>query len=166
MRRQGGDHMRHSGRWMAAILITLGAAACTTPASNPSGHKDSPAKVEAISGKDVKKVTLTEQAARRVGIATVTIGAAQTAAPGGPSASPGGPAIVVPYSAVLYDPNGVTWVYTVPQPLTYVREKVVVATVGGARGTDAFLSQAPPAGTSIVTTGVIELWGAELGVGK
>ncbi|MFE9691613.1 efflux RND transporter permease subunit [Micromonospora sp. NPDC005806] len=161
MHRQGGVHMRHSGRWVAAILLTLAAAAaCTAPASTTSsGHKESPATVEAIPGSDVKKVTLTEQAARRVGIATVTIGAAQ-------AAPPGGPATVVPYSAVLYDPNGVTWVYTAPQPLTYVREKVVVATVGGARGTDAFLSQAPPAGTSIVTTGVIELWGAELGVGK
>lgn len=166
--------MRHSGRWMAAILITLGLAACATPASNTSGgHKESPARVEAMPGKDVKKVTLTEQAARRVGIATVTIGAAQTAPPVGPTPSPvgpspsaGTPATVVPYSAVLYDPNGVAWVYTVPQPLTYVREKVVVATVGGARGTDAFLAQAPPAGTTIVTTGAIELWGAELGVGK
>ncbi|SCG66667.1 hypothetical protein GA0070613_4190 [Micromonospora inositola] len=159
--------MRHGGRWMAAILITLASAACTTPASNTSsGHKDSPAMVEAIPGRDVKKVTLTEQAARRVGIATVTVGAMQPAAPVGPSPSHGTPATVVPYSAVLYDANGVTWVYTVPQPLTYVREKVAVATVGGARGTDAFLSQAPPAGTSIVTTGVIELWGAELGVGK
>ncbi|MDZ5446922.1 efflux RND transporter permease subunit [Micromonospora sp. 4G57] len=34
MHRQGGDHMRRSGRWMAAILLTLAsAAACTTPAS-------------------------------------------------------------------------------------------------------------------------------------
>ncbi|MGW3612091.1 hypothetical protein ACWD6N_19725 [Micromonospora sp. NPDC005163] len=159
--------MRHSGRWTAAILMTLGLAACTTPASNTSGgHKESPAMVEAIPGKDVKKVTLTEQAARRVDIRTVTIGAAQTAPPGGPTPSPGPPATVVPYSAVLYDPTGLAWVYTVPQPLTYVREKVVVATVGGAGGTDAFLAQAPPAGTAIVTIGVIELWGAELGVGK
>ena len=111
--------MRHSGRWIGAILITLGlAAACTAPASTAAGgHKDSPATVEAIPGKDVKKVTLDRAGGRRVGIETVTVGAAPTAAPAGPSPSPGTPATVVPYSAVLYDPNGVAWVYTVPQPL-------------------------------------------------
>jgi hypothetical protein len=155
-----------------AILIMLGPVACTTSASDPSGgHGESPATVEAIPGREVKKVTLTEQAARRVGIATVTIGSAQAVPPPGAGPSPGTPTpgtptTVVPYPAVLYDPEGVTWVYTVPQPLTYVREKVVVATVGGAGGTEAFLSQAPPAGTTVVTTGVIELWGAELGVGR
>lgn len=161
--------MRHSGRWTAAILITLGlgSAACTAPPSTAAGdHKESPAMVETIPGKDVKKVTLTEQAARRLDIKTVTIGTAQAVPPGGSSPSPGTPATVVPYAAVLYDPVGGTWVYTVPQPLTYVREKVMVATVGGTSGTEALLSAAPPAGTTIVTTGVIELYGAELGVGK
>jgi hypothetical protein len=50
--------------------------------------------------------------------------------------------------------------------LTYVREKVVVASVRGVGGNEAVLSMGPPAGTEIVTTGVIELYGAELGVGE
>ncbi|MEU8300488.1 hypothetical protein AB0C04_24810 [Micromonospora sp. NPDC048909] len=119
--------------------------------------------VSAIPGRDVKKVVLSSRAAQRLDIRTLTIGAAPA---GAPSPSAGTPASVVPYAAVLYDPAGVTWVYTVPQPLAYVREKVVVTTVGGATGTDAYLSEAPPAGTTIVTTGVMELYGAELGVGK
>jgi hypothetical protein len=165
--------MRHSGRWMAAVLITvgLGMAGCTRPAANPAGgHKESPAKVEAIPGKDVKKVTLTEQATHRLDIRTVPIGAAPSAVPGATPPAPGSrqgtSVIVVPYSAVVYDPDGGTWVYTVPQPLTYVREKVVVATVGGTNGTEAVLSDGPAAGTTVVSVGAFELYGAELGVGK
>ena len=161
--------MRHGGRWTTAMLITMGlaSAGCTSAASTATDdHTESPASVMAIPGKDVKKVILTAQAAQRLDIQTVTVGAAQTAPTKAPSPPPDMPATVVPYAAVLYDPNGETWVYTVPQPLSYVRQKVVVVTVGGADGTEAVLSEAPPAGTTIVTTGVMELYGAELGVGK
>jgi hypothetical protein len=47
--------------------------------------------------------------------------------------------------------------------LTYVREKVVIASVGR---TDAVLAEGPPVGTTVVLTGLIELYGAELGIGK
>lgn len=167
-RTHGGGPMRGRGRWLAAALITmgLGLAGCTTPASSAAtgGGKVNPAQVEAIPGKDVKKVTLTEQAARRIGIETVVIGLAPSSAAAG--GQPSTPTRVVAYSAVLYDPNGVTWVYTIPQPLTYVRERVVVARVGGPGGTEAVLSDGPAAGTTVVSKGVIELYGAELGVGK
>jgi hypothetical protein len=133
--------------------VGLGLSGCTKPAQSASSQKATHVKVEAVAGSTVKKVTLTEQANTRLGIKTSTITAAGTST-------------VVPYSAVLYDPSGGTWVFTVPQALTYVREKVVVATVGGAGGTEARLTTSPAAGTTIVTTGVIELYGAELGVGK
>jgi hypothetical protein len=160
--------MHGRGRWMAAVLITvgMGLAGCVTPTSGTAtgDGKPGPARVEAIPGKDVKKVTLTEQAAQRIGIATVAIGAGPaSAAPGG---QPSTPETVVAYSAVLYDPKGATWVYTIPQPLTYVRERVVVQRVAGTNGTEAVLSEGPPAGTMVVSTGVVELYGAELGVGK
>jgi hypothetical protein len=145
-------------RWAVAALITLSlsAAGCAAATSaTPEVAQEPPAKVEAMAGKDVKSVKLTERAAQRVGIATVPI-----------AATPGQSTTTVPYSAVIYAPDGTTWVYTVTQPLTYVREKVVVANVGGAEGTEAFLSTGPPAGTSVVKTGVVELYGAELGVGK
>jgi hypothetical protein len=149
-------------RWLAvaALIVTgLGAAGCTAGTSSSATGDDRivPAKVEAVPGKSVKKVTLSEQASRRLGIQTVTIAAAPAAQPS---------ATVVPYRAVLYDPSGGTWVYTVAQSLTYLREKVVVASVGGAGGTEAVLSEGPAVGTTIVSIGVIELYGAELGVGK
>ena len=61
------------------------------------------------------------------------------------------------------DTTGVTWVYTMPQPLTFIRQKVVLVKVSGP---DATLSEGPPVGTAVVTKGVAELYGAELGVGK
>jgi hypothetical protein len=144
-----------SRRWLMVPLIALGLALAGCAAASPTGSADKPkpAKVEAMAGKNVKSVTLTEQADKRLGIETVAIAA-------GPSGT------VVPYSAVIYSADGKTWVFIVTKPLTYVREQVVVANVGGANGTEALLSQSPPVGTTIVTTGAVELYGAELGVGK
>jgi hypothetical protein len=168
MRTHGGDPMRGCDRWMAVVVIvaTLGLAGCSeTAAGSPADGKVIPAKVEAIPNQEVKKVTFTEQAAQRIGVETGAI----AIAPAGllPAGTTPGPSMtVVPYSAIVYDPNGVTWVYTVPKPLTYVRAKVVVETVGGSEGTEAVLSDGLPAGTTVVTKGVIELYGAELGIGK
>jgi hypothetical protein len=152
----------NGARWMAvgALVTSLGLGGCGragTPAAAAEG--DQPATVESIDGSDVKRLRLTERAAQRVGIQTVAV----AVAPGG--AAKGAATTVVPYSAVLYHPDGTTWVFTVPEPLTYVRAKVVVATVAGANGTEAHLSDGPPVGTTVVSVGVIELWGTELGVG-
>ncbi|MFI6094803.1 hypothetical protein ACIA8G_04575 [Lentzea sp. NPDC051213] len=140
-------------RLIATVLFVLVAAGCSAAVSAKDGATERPALVEAIAGKSVKSVTLTELAVKRVGVETTTI----AAAPGG---------TVVPYQAVLYTPDGNTWVYTATGPRQYAREQVTVATVGGNAGTDAFLSAGPAAGTTIVKIGVIELYGAELGVGK
>ncbi|NKE61273.1 hypothetical protein FXN61_32700 [Lentzea sp. PSKA42] len=144
-----------SQRWAAAALIVLGlgAAGCTATPAASDVPQEKPAKVESIQGKSVKSVTLTEQAVKRVGVETTTVATADTGT-------------VVPYQAVLYTPDGNTWVYAVTGPRQYAREQVTIANVGGNAGTDAFLSAGPAAGTTIVKTGLIELYGAELGVGK
>lgn len=144
-----------SQRRAAATLVVLGlaAAGCNAATSVGDAPQEKPAKVEAIQGKNVKSVTLTEQAMKRVGVETTTVAAAPTGT-------------VVPYQAVLYTPDGNTWVFTVAAPRQYVREQVTIANVGGSAGTEAFLSSGPAAGTTIVKTGLIELYGAELGVGK
>ncbi len=140
-------------RLIATILLVLGAAGCSVPTSATEAKKEAPAVVEAIAGKSVKSVKLTELAEKRVGVETTTI-------------SQSGSGTVVPYQCVLYTPDGNTWVYTVTGQRQYVREQVTVANVGGTAGTEASLSTGPAAGTTIVKTGVIELYGAELGVGK
>jgi len=145
------------GRWMAAVLVTvgLGAAGCAAASEATSGApaEDPPARIAEIPGKDVKSVTLSEHAEKRLGVETIAV----AAAPQGLS---------VPYAAVFYTPDGGAWVFTVTKPLTYVREQVTVANVGGAKGDTAFLSAGPAAGTEVVQTGAIELYGAEIGVSE
>ena len=70
---------------------------------------------------------------------------------------------VVPYSAVIYDLTGGTWVYTSPEPLTYVREPISVDYIEGDM---AVLADGPDVGTLVATVGVAELYGIDTGVGK
>jgi len=70
---------------------------------------------------------------------------------------------VVPYSAVLYDVHGETWVYTNPEPLVFVRRKVDVDYI---EGDVAVLEDGPRSGTAVVTVGAALLFGTELGFGK
>jgi hypothetical protein len=62
----------------------------------------------------------------------------------------------------VYDSAGGTWVYTMPQPLTFVRQVVVVETISGDK---AYLKEGPDSGTKVVTVGVAELYGTEKGLG-
>ena len=68
---------------------------------------------------------------------------------------------VVPYAALIYDPEGKTFVYTSPKRLTYLRAPVKVARVDGK---DVIVSDGPRAGTEVVTVGTAEVYGTELEV--
>lgn len=70
---------------------------------------------------------------------------------------------IVPYSSVLYDIHGDTWTYTNPTPLTFIRHSITIAYI---EGDQAILSQGPSDGTPVVTIGVAELYGVEMGIGK
>jgi cobalt-zinc-cadmium efflux system membrane fusion protein len=72
-------------------------------------------------------------------------------------------ALAVPWSAVIHDINGGTWIYANTAPHTYSRRRVELASV--VNGTAA-LRRGPDAGTRIVKTGAAELFAAEFGVGK
>jgi hypothetical protein len=89
---------------------------------------------------------LTEKAAQRIGMQTVPVKGR-----------------VVPYSAVIYDTEGNTWIYTSPASLTFVRESVVINFIDGDQ---AYLSQELKSNAPIVTVGVAEIYGAETGVSK
>ena len=158
--------MRHGSRCKAAATLLLvaalglaaaacGRAAATGPADAGYGE---PAKVEPVKGTDLSTVTLTEQAAQRLGIQTAEVREVRV-----PAVKGGGSRKLVPYSAVLYDENGETWAFTSPKNLTFLRQRVAVDYIEGDR---AFLLEGPPAGTEVVTVGAAELLGAELGVGE
>lgn len=70
---------------------------------------------------------------------------------------------VIPYSAILYDLDGSTFVYTSPESLVFVRQPVTVDYIDGDF---VVLEDGPSAGTEIVTVGVAELYGIDTGVGK
>lgn len=74
-----------------------------------------------------------------------------------------GAALVVPWSAILYDIHGGTWVYEQSAPQTLARRRVEVLYVEQDR---AILAKGPPEGTRVVSAGAAELFGTEFGIGK
>ena len=109
-----------------------------------------PDKLEEIKGSkdDLKRVTFTAEAAKRTGLKTA------------PVREQGGRK-VVPYDALIYTPDGRTYVYTSPKPLEYLREEVKVDRIEGDR---VLVTKGPPAGTEVVTVGATEVYGTELEV--
>lgn len=71
--------------------------------------------------------------------------------------------LAVPWSAVLHDIQGGTWVYENTATHTFIRRAVEVRYVAGAW---AVLGRAPNVGAKIVTVGAAELFSTEFGGGK
>ena len=70
---------------------------------------------------------------------------------------------VLPRSAVVQDIHGGNWVYERTAERKFVRRRVQVKRVVD---TWAVIEQGPPVGTTVVITGVAELFGTEFGFGK
>ena len=70
--------------------------------------------------------------------------------------------LIVPYTAVLYDLAGKTWVYISAAPLTFVRGAVEIDTI---IGDNVYLSDGPPVGTKVLAAGVPQVFGTEVRVG-
>jgi multidrug efflux pump subunit AcrA (membrane-fusion protein) len=70
--------------------------------------------------------------------------------------------LVVPWSAILHDAQGGTWVYEQIKPLVYTRRRVDLSHV---QGENAILARGPAPGTLIVVEGAVELFGTEFGAG-
>lgn len=146
--------MRISYLWII-ILIIIAVSPISACTSKPAAaEKVNPVKLEPIEGSDLKRVILTEKAAERIDLQTVLV---QEAVVNGVTR------IVVPYAAVLYGLNGETWSYTSQEPLTFVRQPIIVDFIDGDM---AILVEGPALGTEVVTVGVAELFGAETGVSK
>ena len=141
--------------WLAVGLIIGGMqlTACLRPAG---AHKpEHPAEVKHIKGSELSVVTLTVKAIERIALKTDEVREQK----GTRSAAV---RRTVPYSSLIYDAQGATWVYTSPEPRTFVRHKVDVDYI---EGKTAFLTDGPPAGTVVASIGVAELYGTEFGVG-
>ena len=154
MSRAAGRRSRRSRGRGAAVLAVLAAAAslsaCTEVKSADKEHY-SPASITPVRGEeDLVSVTLTQEGADRIDIATDTV--AQRA--GRKS---------IPYAALLYEKDGSAFVYTNPKGLTYLRAHIEVDRVAGDR---VLLREGPAAGTRVVTTGAPQVHGAELEFGE
>ena len=156
--------MEHRRSWAPvawlAVIIAVGAGLIATmvlarapAAGQNAGPTPAPAHIEPLEGSDVSRVKLEQRAAERLDIKTAPVAADSSSIAG---------SLVIPYSALLYDAEGATWVYTSPQPLEYVRAPVTVAAI---RGEQVFLSAGPEPGTMVVVTGAAEIFGTEFGVG-
>ena len=164
--------MRHRNRWLVVSLIIAGSACLTLTACGDKGStykKIEPAHVEHVEGEHVAHVTLTERAIERLDVQTAPVSRAPASmirrvAEGGgfEDSGVGGQKKIVPYSAVIYDQDGDTWVYTNPKPREYVRAHIKVDYI---EGDVAVLSEGPPLGMKVVSVAAAELYGTEFEVG-
>jgi hypothetical protein len=137
--------MQYRRRALAVLFVaSLGLSGC----GNSSDA--APAPVDEATGTNPLEVTVSAKAAERLGIQTTEV---QGTLAGRTS---------VPYAAVLYDAHGDTWVYATSEEHVFVRTQVRVDRIDGDV---ALLLDGPPSGTSVVTVGLAELYGAETGVG-
>jgi hypothetical protein len=136
---------------IAALLVAAGlglsgcaaaqGAATTNAAEEPATLQEGEDGAPGI-------VKLSEAAEKRLAIKTAPV-------------SVSGPAVTVPYSAVVYEPDGSSWAYVQTEPLTYQREQIAIGTITGDQAT---LTSGPAAGALVVTQGAAELVGVETGI--
>ena len=128
---------------LVLVLVALGVSACAEVPSNLV--EEQPYQLEPIEGTDLQRVKLSDDTAARIDLQTATVRSA-------------GRGTAVPHTALIYNPDGDVFVYTRPEPQTYVRAPVTVRQVEDA---EALLSDGPPAGTVVVTVGAAELLATE-----
>lgn len=140
---------------LPSLILTV--AAAHLPGGGPASAKTleaavhtPPAHIERVPGSDLRRITLTDKASVRLDIQTEEV-----------RQDPSGDT-VVPYASILYDTRGVPWVYTNPEPRTFLRQRVTVARINGE---NAYLKDGPSVGMRVVKTGVAQLYGAEKGIG-
>jgi hypothetical protein len=148
--------MINTSHWMAGLFLaaSLSLVGCRQMAEEAETTvENEAAKVEHLEGPEhaaePTRIKLTEEAAKRLDIQTEAV--AEEGAKGKTQS-------VVPYAAVLYDTEGNTWTYTNPEPLTFMRHKIVVDHIDGDK---VALSDSPPVGTKVVIVGAAELYGSE-----
>lgn len=141
---------------VATAIGAVAVAAVVTACGQTTAELQPSAKVTRIPGSVVQQVQLTRPALYRLGIATTPIRIADVALDGRI-----GPHKVIPYSAVVYDTNGLTWTYVNTAPRTYRRQPITILDI---HGDTAVLARGPAAGTPVVTVGAPELLGAEYNI--
>jgi hypothetical protein len=145
--RLGFRRRRRSAHVLRSVLALLVAgivlAGCQEVPSNLV--KSEPFELEAVKGTDLNRVKIADKVAARIDLQTTEV-------------RRNGKQLVVPHEALIYNPFGQVFVYTRPEPRTYLRAPV---TVNRVSGNQVILSKGPAAGTTIVTVGAAELLATE-----
>ena len=152
MRRLGSSLRPRFSRGVAlpvVIAVAVLAGCHTTATSADAGGPPPSARMERTGPNGALSVVLTQLGAQRAGIQTAVAGPAAHGR------------VVVPDSALLYQPDGSSVIYTVTGPLTYTLATVGVASI---QGSQVYLTGLKP-GTTVVTVGGEELLGVQDGVG-
>jgi hypothetical protein len=134
-------------------LAAFGIYAATTGSSGAlAGARDeaAPVSLQSTAREGINRVVLSARAVERLGIQTAPVRAQLAGSER---------RIVIPYSALVYGPDGDVWTYTSPTPRTFVRARVSVARIDGDL---AVVSKGPRSGTRVVTVGAEELFGSEI----
>jgi hypothetical protein len=158
-RSRSSSARQQRARWLVAAAVvaaglgalgvykeTAGGSAATAGTSKDAG----PVRIEPLGRSGLHRVVLTAQAARRLGIETAP---ARRELVGRQART------VIPYSALIYGPNGQAWTYTNLASLTFVRRRVTVDAIDGDQ---AVTSAGLRPGMRVVTVGGEELFGSEI----
>ena len=135
---------------VAALLVAAGLAlaGCGGSAQGADTVPAQMASVDTPADGGPGVVTLAKAAEGRLGIET----AAVVATPAG---------LVIPYGAVVYEPDGSSWAYVETKALHYQRAPITIVGIAGGQVT---LSSGPAPGTQVVSQGSAELVGVETGI--
>jgi hypothetical protein len=164
----------------AGVLSSCGGQAASAPPVT--------ARLISHAGSASGEIVLTALGAQRIGVVTTSVrrppappappsppvttplhrtltalhAAAAAATAPTPAPAPPRPAgVLVPASAIVYDPTGRTLLFTSPAPLRYVQQVVDVERFEGG---EVLLRHGPSAGTAVVSVGAEELFGVQSGV--
>jgi Cu/Ag efflux pump CusA len=147
--RQGSTAMSSGRSWGIAslsLVVGLGLAGCQSAAlSAETDGAGAPASVEAAADGGPARLTVTEQAAQRLGLQTAVVG----------------PDAKLPYAAIVYDADGAAWTFVEIEPRAYQRQPVAVT---GIDGPWVSAGAGPAPGSRVVTVGAAELVGVEAGI--
>jgi len=134
---------------VASVLLALTLAGCSA-AGLTAEEADEPFSLATVG--EHTRLDVDPEAIEWLGVRTEPVAAGDPASGGLPT---------VPIGAVLYAPDGSTFLYAHTEEHSYDRRPVTVDRIDGDR---AALRDAPPPGTPVVTQGAAELTGMEFGL--
>jgi hypothetical protein len=141
--------MIHAKRLPAALplLVALLLSACggSAKTSIPASSR-----LEAVPGSTTGRIVLTPLGAERIGIQTGIVQRPRRLQ-----------LVVIPYSSLVYAPDGTTYAFISPSPLVYTEVRVQIDHIAGE---SVYLRQGPQPGARVVTVGAEELFGVQTGV--